>query len=160
VVSAGNQPDPSTLLATCNRCGWNCGLRNTGRRSASAASVRGAVSAPRQLRQFDRSVSLLHRHDVNNGATTPGTNGYTDQINPNLGTSFSAPMVRHRSAHDWRQQHLRASQLIARLKEGAKAFPVSSDPTSQLSLPASANDLEPSSRADVAGAGMGTAPPP
>jgi Subtilase family len=67
---------------------------------------------------------------INNGTTTPGTNGYTDQLTPNLGTSFSAPMVSAIAALMTSvNSNLRAPQLIARLKEGAKAFPVSSDPT-------------------------------
>ena len=78
---------------------------------------------------------------VNSGTTTPDPNGntYTDQSNPNLGTSFSAPIVAGiaalmRSVNE----NLTPVQLAARLAASATPFPPntgnlpvcpSSDPT-------------------------------
>jgi len=81
---------------------------------------------------------------INNGTTTPGTNGYTDQMNPNLGTSFSSPIVAGIAGLMTSVNgNLKPAQLIARLKEGAKAFPVSSDTTvPNCHVPASSTDLQ------------------
>ena len=60
----------------------------------------------------------------NTGATVPGTNGYTDQINVNLGTSFSAPIVSGIAALMRAvNANLTPPQLIARIKSSATAVP-------------------------------------
>ncbi len=61
---------------------------------------------------------------VNEGLTVPVGNGYTDQTNTNLGTSFSAPIVTGiaalmRSVN----ANLTPPQLIARIKASSTPFP-------------------------------------
>ena len=70
----------------------------------------------------------------NTGTTAPATHIYTDQINSNLGTSFSAPIVSGIAALMLsRNANLSTDQLLARLREGARPFPttVADDPTIQ-----------------------------
>ena len=60
----------------------------------------------------------------NTGLTVPSTNSYTDQNNPNLGTSFSAPIVSGvvalmRAVN----ANLTPPQLIVRIEASASAFP-------------------------------------
>jgi hypothetical protein len=70
---------------------------------------------------------------TNPGTTTPSTsytttNAYTDQVNnPNLGTSFSAPIVSGIAGLMASvNSNLNACQLLSRLQEGAKPFPTTS----------------------------------
>ena len=164
VVSAGNGSGPVDSPGNCNGVAGIAGLRNTGTKVGfSSLGPEVAVSAPGG-NCVNSTGACLYSIDttVNNGATTPGTNGYTDQLNSNLGTSFSAPMVSGIAAlMTGVNSNLRAPQLIARLKEGAKAFPVSSDPTIlNCHVPASANDLqnECNCTTQTCGAGMANAP--
>lgn len=99
---------------------------------------------------------------VNNGTTVPGTNGYTDQINANIGTSFSAPIVAGIAGlMKAVNGNLNATQLIARLQEGSTTFPVSSDPTVPMChVPKSSSDiqnLECNCTTQICGAGMANA---
>ncbi len=84
---------------------------------------------------------------VNFGTTVPAANGYTDQINTNLGTSFSAPIVSGVAALMLAvNANLKASQLQARLKAGSLPFPQSSIDTNpqppMCHVPASASDVQ------------------
>jgi serine protease len=82
----------------------------------------------------------------NTGTTTPATHSFTDQVNNNLGTSFSAPIVSGIAALMLsRNNNLSTSQLLARLREGARPFPtaVADAPTIQAChVPANAQDLQ------------------
>jgi hypothetical protein len=61
---------------------------------------------------------------INSGLTTPGSNTYTNETNPNLGTSFSAPIVSGVAALMRAvNANLTPPQLIARLKASASPFP-------------------------------------
>jgi serine protease len=61
---------------------------------------------------------------VNDGATTPGANSYTDQSNSNLGTSFSAPIVSGVAAlMRAANANLTPPQLIARIRASATPYP-------------------------------------
>jgi serine protease len=61
---------------------------------------------------------------TNSGTTTPALNGYTNPYYPNLGTSFSTPIVAGIAALMLSvNSNLSSDQLTARLKEGAKPFP-------------------------------------
>jgi hypothetical protein len=99
----------------------------------------------------------------NTGTTVPATSTYTDQVNSNLGTSFSAPIVAGIAGLMMSVNgNLMPGQLIARLREGAKPFPVSSDssvPTCH--VPAGSSDLqavECNCTTQTCGAGMANAP--
>jgi serine protease len=62
----------------------------------------------------------------NSGSTIPATHIFTDQTNSNLGTSFSAPIVSGIAALMLsRNANLSTSQMLARLREGARPFPTS-----------------------------------
>ena len=64
---------------------------------------------------------------TNFGTTVPGANGYTSQLNPNLGTSFAAPQVVAIAGlmHSI-NANLTPSQYILRLTQGAAPFPTTS----------------------------------
>jgi hypothetical protein len=64
---------------------------------------------------------------TNTGLTTPGASTYTNELNPNLGTSFSAPIVSGIAALMRAvNANLTPSQLIARMQSGATSFPANS----------------------------------
>jgi len=61
---------------------------------------------------------------VNEGLTVPAGNGYTDQTNSNLGTSFSAPIVSGIAAlMRAANANLTPKQLIARIEASATPYP-------------------------------------
>ena len=63
-------------------------------------------------------------HTQLRGLTVPAVNSYTDQINPNLGTSFSAPIVSGIAALMRAvNANLTPAELIVRIKSSASAFP-------------------------------------
>jgi serine protease len=102
------------------------GLRNVGTKVGySSFGPEASIAAPAGncvtstgdcLRSIDTTTNL--------GATVPGENSYTNEANPNLGTSFSAPIVAGiaglmRSVN----YNLTPAQLVARLRASASAFP-------------------------------------
>jgi serine protease len=136
VASAGNggSPGVSAPVEAPANCSVDVpgvvavvGLRNVGTKvgyssfgpEASVAAPAGncvSATSPPCLRSIDTTT--------NSGTTTPGVDGYTNQDNPNLGTSFSAPIVSGiaalmRSANN----NLTPAQLAARLKSSATVFP-------------------------------------
>ena len=140
VVSAGNGGTPGQLAPVSAPA--NCsvlvpgviavaGLRNLGTKVGySSFGAEVSVSAPAGncinnglpcLRAIDTTTNL--------GTTVPAANGYTDEMNPNLGTSFSAPIVSGiaalmRSVNN----NLTPAQLAARLAASATPFPTSAPP--------------------------------
>lgn len=131
VVSAGNEGGPVDAPANCSGVAAVTGLRHVGTKVGySNLGPEVAVSAPAG-NCVNASGACLYSIDTtyNTGTTTPGNNDYTNQFNTNLGTSFSAPIVSGIAAlMKAVNGNLNPSQLIARLKEGTTAFPVSSDP--------------------------------
>ena len=136
VASAGNggttpgQPAPVQAPANCSVLVPGviavAGLRNVGTKVGySSFGVEVSISAPAGncinnglpcLRAIDTTTNL--------GTTVPAANGYTDEMNPNLGTSFSAPIVSGiaalmRSVNN----NLTPAQLAARLEASAAPFP-------------------------------------
>jgi serine protease len=102
------------------------GLRNVGTKVGySSLGPEVGVSAPAGncinssgdcLRSIDTTTNL--------GTTTPGTNSYTNEINSNLGTSFSAPIVAGIAALMRSVNYnLTPAQLVARVESSASAFP-------------------------------------
>jgi serine protease len=165
VVSAGNEGGPVDSPANCVGVAGIAGLRNDGTKVGfSSLGPEVALSSPAGNCVNSTGACLFSIDTtVNNGTTTPTTNGYTDQLNPNLGTSFSAPIVSGIGAlMATVNANLTPAQLIARLKEGAKIFPVSSDTTvPSCHVPASATDLQTAEcncTTQTCGAGMANAP--
>ncbi len=165
IVSAGNEGGPVDSPANCAGVAGIAGIRQVGTKVGfSSLGPEAALAAPAG-NCVNASGACLFSIDttINNGTTTPSTNGYTDQLNPNLGTSFSAPIVAGIAGLMTSvNSNLRPAQLIARLKEGAKTFPVSSDPAiPNCHVPASSTDLQTSEcncTTQTCGAGMANAP--
>jgi serine protease len=165
VISAGNEGGPVDSPANCVGVAGIAGLRNVGTKVGfSSLGPEVALASPGG-NCVNASGACLFSIDttINTGTTTPGTNGYTDQMFPNLGTSFSAPIVTGIAGLMISvNANLKPAQVIARLKEGARTFPVSSDATVlACHVPASATDLqtgECNCTMSTCGAGMANAP--
>jgi serine protease len=139
VVSAGNENGAVDAPANCTGVAGVAGLRQAGTKVGySSFGAQVAISAPAgNCVNSTLSVATPCVYPItsttNAGTTTPSTtytasNAYTDQVNnPNLGTSFSAPIVSGIAALMASvNTHLNSCQLISRLKEGATAFPTTS----------------------------------
>ena len=167
VVSAGNDGAPVGSPANCAGAMGIAGLRHAGTKVGySNLGPEVALSAPAgNCVNTAAGSPCLYSLDTtsNAGTTTPATNIYTDQFNSNLGTSFSAPIVSGIAELMLSvNSKLTPAQLIARLQEGARAFPTSSEnaniPTCH--TPASASDVQGSEcvcTTNVCGAGMADA---
>jgi len=138
VASAGNEGGPVDAPANCPGVAAIAGLREAGDKVGySSLGLEIALSAPAgNCGQNSGGLCLYELETtINLGATSPTGSGYTDEGNPNLGTSFSAPLTAGTAALMLAiDGNLVGAQLIARLKEGATAFPpttVDLPPTSQ-----------------------------
>jgi serine protease len=136
VASAGNSTTAVTATSSV-AAPANCsalvpgvlavaGLRNVGTKVGySSLGPEVGIAAPAGncinssgdcLRSIDTTVNL--------GTTIPGTNGYTNETNSNLGTSFSAPIVAGiASLMRAVNYNLTPAQLVARVESSASAFP-------------------------------------
>jgi serine protease len=165
VVSAGNEGGPVDSPANCVGVAGVAGLRNVGTKVGfSSLGPEISLAAPAG-NCVNTSGTCVYPIDTtsNAGTTTPTINGYTDQLNPSLGTSFSAPIVSGIAGlMVSANSNLTAPQLIARLKEGSVTFPVSSDTTIlNCHVPAGSSDLQTSEcncTRQTCGAGMANAP--
>ena len=136
VVSAGNEGGPVDSPANCPGAAAIAGLRHIGSKVGfSSLGPEITVGAPGgNCVNTGAGDPCLFSIDTttNTGTTTPvaGAAGstYTDQINFNVGTSFSAPIVSGIAGLMLAvNSNLKSPQLIARLKEGAKPYPTTSD---------------------------------
>jgi serine protease len=126
VASAGNETGPVDAPANCTGVLGVAGLRNVGTKVGySSLGAQVSVAAPAG-NCVNASGPCLKSIDTtsNSGLTVPADNIYTSALNPNLGTSFSAPIVSSiaalmRSVN----ANLTPAQLIARIKASAVAFP-------------------------------------
>lgn len=131
VASAGNENGPVNAPGNCAGVLAVVGLRNVGTKVGySSFGAEAGVAAPAgncltTSGPCYRSIDTT----TNTGLTVPGANTYTDQTNPNLGTSFSAPIVSGIAALMRAvNANLTPPQLIARIKASATAFPPNSTP--------------------------------
>jgi serine protease len=128
VASAGNESGPVDIPGNCPGVLAVAGLRNVGTKvgysslgpevgiGAPAGNCVNTVAGMPCLRSIDTTV--------NEGATVPGANSYTDQNNTNLGTSFSAPIVSGIAAlMRAANANLTPPQIIARIKASATPYP-------------------------------------
>jgi serine protease len=126
VASAGNGGSTVDEPANCPGVLAVAGLRNVGTKVGySSFGPQVGVAAPAG-NCVNSSGACLRSIDttVNFGLTTPGANGYTDQTNLNLGTSFSAPIVSGIAALMRAvNANLTPAQLIARIEASATPFP-------------------------------------
>jgi serine protease len=102
------------------------GLRNVGTKVGYSSFGSGASIAAPAGNCVQTGGDCLRSIDTttNAGTTVPGDNGYTNEVNANLGTSFSAPIVAGiaglmRSVN----YNLSPAQLAARLAGSASVFP-------------------------------------
>ena len=131
VVSAGNEGGPVDSPANCPGAAGVAGLRHAGTKVGySSLGPEVAVSSPAGNCVNTAGGPCLYpiTTTFNQGTTTPGASDYTDQVNtPNLGTSFSAPIVSGIAGLMLSVNgNLNSTQLIARLKEGSLPFPQTS----------------------------------
>jgi serine protease len=126
VASAGNGGSGVDAPGNCPGVLAVAGLRNVGTKVGySSFGAEVGVSAPAG-NCVTSSGACLRSIDTtyNTGLTVPAVNSYTDQINPNLGTSFSAPIVSGVAALMRAvNANLTPPQLIARMKSSVTAFP-------------------------------------
>jgi serine protease len=126
VASAGNGGSTVDLPANCSGVLAVAGLRNVGTKVGySSFGSEVGVAAPAG-NCVNSSGACLRSIDTtyNTGLKVPAVNSYTNQINPNLGTSFSAPIVSGIAALMRAvNANLTPAQLIARIESSASAFP-------------------------------------
>jgi serine protease len=182
VVSAGNEGGPVEAPADCAGVAAVAGLRQAGTKVGySNLGPQVAVSAPAGNcvnTTITTSTPCVYpiTSATNPGTTTPlpytdppASSAFTDQVvDPNLGTSFSAPQVAGIGAlMSSVNPHLNSCQLIARLKEGSVAFPQSSLGESPqppfCHVPAGASDVQDlecicTQDGQTCGSGMANAP--
>jgi serine protease len=131
VVSAGNANGPVELPGNCSTVVPGvmavAGLRNVGTKVGySSFGSQVSVSAPAGNCVAATGADCLRSIDTttNLGTTTPGANSYTNEINFNLGTSFSAPIVSGIAAlMKSVNNNLTPAQIIGRMQTAASPFP-------------------------------------
>ena len=137
VISAGNEGTVVSSPANCPGVAAVAAIRHAGSKVGfSSLGPEVTIAAPGGNCVNINGGPCLFSLDTtsNSGTTVPATNNFTDQINSNLGTSFSAPIVSGIAALMLsRNANLSTEQLLARLREGARAFPasVADEPTIQ-----------------------------
>jgi serine protease len=160
VASAGNESGPVGAPANCAGVAAIAGIRHVGTKVGfSSLGPQIALSAPGGNCVNPDGQACLFSLDTttNAGSTTPQGSTFTDQFNRNVGTSFSAPIVSGIAGLMLAANgNLKAQQLIARLKEGAMPFPVSSD-ASVPTCSAFGNQNECNCTTTTCGAGMANA---
>ena len=138
VISAGNEGGAVDEPADCagaiavtgvRHIGTKVGFANVGAEVALAAPAGNCVNTGTPcLFSIDTTTNL--------GTTVPGANSYTNQTNFNVGTSFSAPMVAGIAALMLSVNgNLSAAEVAARLKAGARPFPVIATDTAGAPIP-------------------------
>jgi serine protease len=174
VISAGNGQDlpgndndggiEVSSPANCQGAAGIAGLRHVGSKVGfSNLGPEIALSAPGgNCVNIDGGPCLFSIDTTtNDGATTPTTNSYTDEINANVGTSFSAPIVSGIAGLMLAVNgNLKPAQLRARLREGTSPFPtvVAVPPVPQCQAGNSASaQLECNCTTTTCGAGMANA---
>lgn len=148
VVSVGNDGGPVGAPANCPGALGVAGLRHAGTKVGfSNLGTEVGLGAPggNCVNTGGGQPCLFSLVTTSNtGTTTPGASTYTNSMNFNVGTSFSAPLVASAAAlmHSVNSR-LNPSQVITLLKETAAPFPSSSDPAVPVCrVPSSATDLQ------------------
>ena len=158
VVSAGNEGGPVDAPANCAGVASIAGIRHAGTKVGySSLGPEVTVSAPAGncVNTIGTCVYSMQT-TTNTGSTTPVANddAYTGTLitpdqqpgGPNLGTSFSAPIVSGVAGLMLAvNSNLNTCQLISRLKEGSLPFPQTSStqpPPPRCHVPTGASDLQ------------------
>jgi len=164
VISAGNEGTVVSSPANCPGVAAVAAIRHAGSKVGfSSLGPEVTLAAPGgNCVNVNGGPCLFSLDTTNNtGLTVPGVNTYTDQQSSNVGTSFSTPIVSGIAALMLsRNSNLSTAQLLARLREGARPFPVTvaDAPTIQAChVPASPQDFQLEQclcTTDTCGAGM------
>jgi serine protease len=168
VVSAGNEGGPVDSPANCPGAMGIVGLRHRGTKVGfSSLGPQIALGAPGgNCVNTGAGQPCLFSIDTtsNGGAAAPGASTYTDQLDTNVGTSFSSPIVSGIAGLMLAVNgNLKSSQLIKRMQDGAtKPFPTTSDTGTPpvCHVPVSSADIqavECSCTTTTCGAGMANA---
>ena len=127
VISAGNEGTMVSSPANCPGVAAIAAIRHLGSKVGfSNLGPEVAIAAPGGNCVNVNGGPCLFSLDTtsDSGATAPGAFTFTDQFSTNLGTSFSAPIVSGIAALMLsRNANLSTSQMLARLREGARPFP-------------------------------------
>ncbi|MBK9253102.1 MAG: S8 family peptidase [Proteobacteria bacterium] len=132
VASAGNDGKDVGSPANCPGVMAVAGVRHVGTKVGfSDLGPAVALSAPggNCVNIAPGSPCLFSLDTTSNaGLTTPGANNYTDQLNPNVGTSFASPLAAGVAGlMKAVNPSLSPAALIARMKASARPFPTTSD---------------------------------
>ena len=131
VISAGNEGTVVSSPANCPGVAAVAAIRHAGSKVGfSSLGPEVTLAAPGGNCVNINGGPCLFSLDTtsNSGTTVPGTHTFTDQTNSNLGTSFSAPIVSGIAALMLsRNANLSTTQMLARLREGARPFPTTVD---------------------------------
>jgi serine protease len=167
VISAGNEGTVVSSPANCDGVASVAAIRHAGSKVGfSSLGTQVTIAAPGGNCVNINGGPCLFSLDTtsNAGAEMPAAHLFTDQINSNLGTSFSAPIVSGIAAlMVSRNGNLSTLQLLERLREGARPFPdsVPDEPgIPTCHVPANDQDLQLSQclcTTDTCGAGMADA---
>ena len=149
VASVGNEGGAVVAPANCPGVVGVAGIRHVGTKVGFSNLGPGvALSAPGgNCVNTGQGEPCLFSIDTttNLGLTTPAANGYTDQLDFNVGTSFSAPIVSGIAGLMLSvNNRLTPAQVLARLQESAtRPFPASTDPTVPMChVPSSSSDIQ------------------
>jgi serine protease len=149
VISAGNEGTVVSSPANCAGVAAVAAIRHAGSKVGfSSLGPEVTLAAPGGNCVNINGGPCLFSLDTtsNDGTAAPATHVFTDQINSNLGTSFSAPIVSGIAALMLsRNANLSTNQLLARLREGARPFPlaVADEPAIQAChVPANDQDFQ------------------
>jgi serine protease len=131
VVAAGNEGGPVDSPANCAGAMAVLGLRHIGTKVGfSSLGPEIALGAPGgNCVNTAAGAPCLFSIDTtaNLGTTVPGTHTYTDQLNYNVGTSFSAPIVSGIAGLMLSVNgNLKSAQLIGRMRASALPYPTTS----------------------------------
>jgi serine protease len=163
VISAGNEGTVVSSPANCPGVAAVAAIRHVGTKVGfSSLGPEVTIAAPGGNCVNINGGPCLFSLDTtsNTGTTVPASHSFTDQIHNNLGTSFSAPIVSGIAALMLsRNNNLSTAQMLARLREGARAFPdfVTGDPAPVCHVPLDALDFQLEQclcTTDTCGAGM------
>jgi serine protease len=126
VAAAGNETGAVGAPGNCAGVLAVAGVRHAGTKVGySSFGPEVSVSAPAGncVNAFGPCLYSIDTA-TNLGATSPAANGYTDGYNYNIGTSFSAPQAAGVAALMLSvNQALTPADIIARIKQSARAFP-------------------------------------
>ncbi|MBI2958846.1 MAG: S8 family serine peptidase, partial [Betaproteobacteria bacterium] len=128
VAPAGNETGPVEAPANCPGVLAVAGVRHIGTKVGySSFGPEVSVSAPAGncVNPAPGPCAFSIRTTTNLGTEAPGPSGYTDEFDFNIGTSFSAPQAAGVAALMLSvNPGLAPVDIIARMKQSARAFPI------------------------------------